>query len=309
MKHTGSEAFKYTDASSYDPVVEQFDRFTERTTRPLAARMISLARLATGQRALDVGTGTGVVALQAAAFVMPTGKVLGIDLSEGMLAVARAKAARADLSDAVEFRKMDAEALELPDCSFDAVVSLFALGHFPNPLAALREMRRVLQPGGRLVVGVGSAPALFSFNGLIHRMKRLPEVLARVQGKQLTAPAYLNHLVRKLPESDVPEESTLARQRWSKTRTILALVRAAGFVSVSSCWEGHQVVVDSPEEFWELQRTFSSLARKRLSSAPRETVAAVREEFMRTCRTVQSGGGKLVYPYAATFVAAERPGA
>src|SRR5206468_2419978 len=83
----------------------------ERLSRPLAARVVS--HLAAGQRVLDIGTGTGIVALQAAE---KGATVLGIDLSEGMLAYAAAKA-----RGRAEFRRMDAEALELPDGSFEAV--------------------------------------------------------------------------------------------------------------------------------------------------------------------------------------------
>lgn len=134
---SGSQIFKTRDASSYDSVTEKFDYFADRLSRPLAARMLSLAQIVPSQRILDVGTGTGVVALQAVQKVGDAGKVLGVDLSDQMLNVARAKAWRASLNNCVEFRKMDAEALELEDHSFDVALSLFALLHFPNPLSAL----------------------------------------------------------------------------------------------------------------------------------------------------------------------------
>src|SRR3989337_3754108 len=89
-----SQTFKTRDASSYDSVTDEFDRFTDRLSPPLAAQMIYLAQLAPSNWVLDVGTGTGLVALQAAQEVGPNGKVLGIDLSDGMLDTARAKALR-----------------------------------------------------------------------------------------------------------------------------------------------------------------------------------------------------------------------
>lgn len=300
------QAFKTRDASSYDSVTDEFERFTDRLTRPLAERMISLAQLAPFEKALDVGTGTGIVALEAARH-MRDGKVIGIDLSEGMLRRARDKALRASLANC-EFRRMDAEALEIEDQSFDVVVSLFALLHFPSPLAALKEMFRILRPGGRLVVAVGSGAPLFSLTGLKHRFGRLPDVLRIVRGKQLTAPGFLNGLVEQhFPQPHEPEESSLAHHSSNRTQSIPPLVRAAGFINVRTQWEGHQATVDTPEEFWDMQRTFSSIARKRLSDAPPEKVNRLREEFLSECREVQSLGGRLVYPFAAFYIVAQRP--
>ncbi len=302
------ETFKIRDASSYDSVAGEFDRFAGRFSTVLANRMVFLAELAPGERVLDVGTGTGIVALQAAEKVGPAGSVVGIDLSDGMLAVAEAKAAQAGLGDRVRFRKMDAEVLELDGGSFDVVLALFALLHFPNPHAALREMFRVLRPGGRLVVAIGSQPPWVSLGGLVHYIGRLPEFLLQLQGKRLSAPGFLDTLVREhVPESDEAEESALASKGRNRTRSVPTLVRRAGFVRIRSYWEGHQMVLDTPEEFWTLQRTFSSVARKRLSAASPEKVDTLRREFFGMCRKVQSRGGRLVYPSAAFYVIAQRP--
>ncbi len=303
-----AERFKSRDAASYDSVTEAFERFTDRLTAPLARRTVALARLSPAERILDVGTGTGVVALEAARRIAPGGKILGIDLSEGMLATAKIKAARARLADRVEFRRMDAEALQLEDQSCDVVLSLFALLHIPNPRAALTEMFRVLRPGGRLVLAVGSGPALFSLSGLIHRAGRLLELMLVRQGKQLTGPGFLNHMVeRRLPLPDVSEESALAGEHANRAGSVPPLVRQAGFIKVRTDWEGHQAVVQTPEEFWDMQQTFSSIARKRLAAATPEQVEHLREEFLSECRQAQARGGRLVYPFAAFYVIAERP--
>ncbi len=307
QQQTASQAFKTRDASSYDAVTNEFDLYTERLSRPLVARLISLAQLRPSERILDIGTGTGVVALQAAEQVGRNGKVVGIDLSEGMLARAKAKAERAGCTDQVEFRRMDAETLELEDQSFDAVLSLFALFHFPNPLSAIKEMFRVLRPNGRLVLAVGSGPPLLSSSGLIQGGRHLRQMWLKRQGKLLTAPSFLNRLVENyFPESDEQEETSLAKHS-SKNANVPPLIRQAAFVDILTYWQGHEAIIETPEEFWDIQSTFSSIARKRLSNAPSEKVETLRDEFLETCRRVKSRGGQLVYPFAAFYVAAKRP--
>lgn len=309
MQTLDSQTFKTRDATSYDAVTEQFDYFTERLSNPLAARMVSLAEIKPSDSVLDIGTGTGVVALQAVKKIGVGGKVHGIDLSEGMLATAKAKAEKLGLAEKVEFSRMDAEKLEFADESFDAVVSLFALLHFPNPLTALKEIYRVMKPNGRLVVAVGSSPPLFSVSGLTHRLKVLPDILRRKQGKQLVAPGFLDSLVEQnFSESDGAEESHLASHSHNRTSGVSELVQTAGFKVLQTDWQGHQAQFEKPEEFWEIQRTFSSIARKRLSDAAPEKVESLQQKFLDQCREVQSRGGNLVYPFAAFYVVAQKHG-
>lgn len=111
-------------------------------------RIAQAARIAPNHHVLDVACGTGVLACAAAEIVGPQGIVVGLDASEEMLAVARRKGAR------VEWRHGRAEALPFPDASFDACASQFGLMFFEDRAAALREMMRVLRPGGRLAVAV-----------------------------------------------------------------------------------------------------------------------------------------------------------
>ena len=99
--------------------------------------------LAAGDRVLDVGCGTGVLAREAADRVAADGQVTGLDLNASMLAVARR------LRPHLDWRQGDATALPFADGSYDVVLSQFALMYFPESRTALKEMLRVHQPGDR----------------------------------------------------------------------------------------------------------------------------------------------------------------
>ena len=113
-----------------------------------APRVVAAAGIRLGQRVLDVACGTGVLARAAAIRTGSSGLVTGLDLSPRMLAVA------ARLSPTLTWQEGSAEALPFPDEAFDVVVSQFGLMFVPDPTLALREMLRVLTPGGRLAVAV-----------------------------------------------------------------------------------------------------------------------------------------------------------
>jgi ubiquinone/menaquinone biosynthesis C-methylase UbiE len=121
-----------------------------------------------GDRVLDVACGTGAATLAAAEIAGPSGSVVGLDANPDMLAVARRKPAN------IEWLEGRAEALPLPDGSFDAVVSQFGFMFFDDKPAALREMMRVLRPGGRLAVAVCDAvetsPGYGAFAKLLDRL-------------------------------------------------------------------------------------------------------------------------------------------
>jgi ubiquinone/menaquinone biosynthesis C-methylase UbiE len=119
---------------------------------PWASKLIEAADPQLGERVLDVGCGTGIVARQVTSRLGTTGAVTGIDLSPDMLAVAQASAAREGA--AIEWRQGSAEALPFPEETFDLVLCQFALMFFANKAAALAEMRRVVTRNGRVLVSV-----------------------------------------------------------------------------------------------------------------------------------------------------------
>ncbi len=130
--------------------------------------MCDAAGIAPRQRVLDVACGTGALTVAVADRVLPGGAALGLDANPQMLAVARRKHA------AIEWHEGRAESLPFNDASFDAVVSQFGLMFFADRIAALREMWRVLRPGGRLAVAVCDAvehsPGYASLAALLDRL-------------------------------------------------------------------------------------------------------------------------------------------
>jgi SAM-dependent methyltransferase len=122
---------------------------------PWAARLIELAGLQPGQRVLDVACGTGAVTRLAAPRVGGSGRVVGLDVNAAMLAVAGSLPAAEGAP--IEWLQASALAMPLPRAAFDAVLCQQGLQQFPDRPAALREMRRVLRPGGRLAASVWSA--------------------------------------------------------------------------------------------------------------------------------------------------------
>jgi ubiquinone/menaquinone biosynthesis C-methylase UbiE len=115
--------------------------------------LLALASPAAGERVLDIACGTGLVSFEATQAVGQTGHVLGIDLSERMVDAAKRRAREMKLSNC-SFSRMDAETLALPDASFDVALCALGLMYMPDPEQALREMCRVLRPGGRVSLAV-----------------------------------------------------------------------------------------------------------------------------------------------------------
>ncbi len=120
--------------------------------RELRQKTASLARLQPGDKVLDVGCGTGTLAIEVQQRVGATGRAFGVDPGAQQIARARSKAARRNLP--IEFKIGVIEHLDFPDQTFDAVVSTLMMHHLPDDLKrqGLSEIARVLKPGGRLVI-------------------------------------------------------------------------------------------------------------------------------------------------------------
>ena len=197
-------------------------------TRVHAERLLAKLGLRPGERVLDVAAGPGTAALLAAAAVGPAGEVVATDLAPEWAEVVAERAAAAGLAN-VTFRAMGAEALELPDESFDAVVCTFGLMLVPDPVQALREMRRVLRDGGRVGVVVWSTA------------DRVPCISVRTR---VLAP----YLPQVPPEEQLPGPLDLG-----EPGLIERHVAAAGFRRVAVDRHTLDFVIANPEDTWRSQ--------------------------------------------------------
>jgi len=190
--------------------------------RQWRARAAEEAALRPGDRALDVACGTGDFALELAARVAPGGKVVGVDFSEPMLELARAKAP------SLEFKAANALALPFGDDEFDAATVGFGARNFSSLERGLLEMARVVRPGGRVVVleiTTPRRPPLSTFFSLW--FDRVVPALGRLAGDP-AAYAYLPTSVKRFPDPEA-----LARLLWScGLRQVRWLLTAGGIIAI-----------------------------------------------------------------------------
>ncbi len=140
---------------------ELYERYAARyILGPWAPLLIELAALQKGERVLDLACGTGAVARLAAGCVGSSGRVTGLDLNAGMLAVARSLPAPAGAT--VQWVERSALETRLPDRGFDVVLCQQGLQFFPDQVMALREMRRVLVPDGRVAISVWRTTGVYN---------------------------------------------------------------------------------------------------------------------------------------------------
>lgn len=257
---------------------DKWDDYFSRSMTFINHRLVADARLRPGMRVLDIGSGTGYPALLAGEVVGATGQVAGIDLAESMLAVASRKAKAREMSH-VTFRTGDATALPFDASSFDAVISRFCLMFLPEITKALKDMVRVLKPGGYVAAAVWSAPEKNPFI-------RIPmDVIKSI----VTLPP---------PDPDAPGVFRLA-----KPGELKGLMEGAGLTPLSEEEFLANVTYATAEEFFNsvldlagpLQNIFAKLTAEQKAQAQRDIIDVV--------NTYQRQG-QIVFPIAVRFVAA-----
>jgi demethylmenaquinone methyltransferase / 2-methoxy-6-polyprenyl-1,4-benzoquinol methylase len=210
----------------FDRIAGLYDRMNTVMTAGLhhewRRRAVELAAVAPGDRALDVATGTGDLALELANRVGPTGEVVGIDFSEKMLELARAKAGAR-----VRFESGNALALPYPNGAFDAATVGFGARNFSDLERGLAEMARVVRPGGCVVVleiTTPRRPPLSTFFRIW--FDRIVPAIGQIVDSQ--AYSYLPSSVRRFPG---PDELAAVMSR-SGLRDIRYVLTAGGIIAL-----------------------------------------------------------------------------
>jgi demethylmenaquinone methyltransferase/2-methoxy-6-polyprenyl-1,4-benzoquinol methylase len=154
------------------------------------------------QTMLDIATGTGDFAILAAEMLKPQ-RLIGADISEGMMNIGREKVRRQGLQDVISFEKEDCTALSYPDNTFDAVTAAFGIRNFADLDKGLQEMCRVLRKGGHLSIVELTSPVSFPMKQLFHIYAHtvLP-VYGRLISKDTAAYSYLTKTIEAFPQGE-----------------------------------------------------------------------------------------------------------
>jgi SAM-dependent methyltransferase len=247
--------------------------------RGLSERMVELAALEPGDRVLDIATGLGEPAVTAARRVGPEGSVLATDVSEDMLAYGRRRAQVLGLPN-IAFESMDAQALALPEATFDAVLCRWELMFVPDLEAALAGIRRCLKPAGRFVTAIwGPAEG--------------------APGVGLSARVIRAHL-RMTP----PQEGAGTPFAFSDVDAFARRLEAAGFTEVRGEWVEVPFAFASAGEFTRFRFDRSGPLRREIAHYPEAEQAAAWQALAEAARAFAAPDGSLRMVNQAYCVAA-----
>lgn len=260
----------------WDLAAADYEALWQGQLAPAQAALLEMAGVAPGERVLDLACGTGLVTFAAARATGPDGAVLGIDISERMVRSAAETAGRRGLSQ-VRFQRMEAEALDLPDASFDVALCALGFMYLPEPARAVAEIRRVLRPGGRVAIAVWGAHARCAWSAVF------PVVDAEVRSE--VCPLFF---------------------QLGAGEALSALVAEAGFIGVTSRRLSTRLVYPDGETAAAAAFVGGpvALAWSRFDAATRERVVA---RYLEAIAPWRDAAGGYALPGEFVVVAARRP--
>lgn len=260
---------------------EKWDRYFDEQMAFLNHRLVADARLHAGMKVLDLGSGTGYPALLGAQTVGPNGSVIGMDLAEQMLEVARRKANRLGLNH-ITFQAGDVTALPFEANVFDAATSRFCLMFLPEIPKAADEIARVLKPGAWVATAVWSAP------------EKNPSI-----GLSMAA-------IKQVIELPPPDPAAPGIFRLAKSGELAGLFQQAGLIDVTEQEFLAEWSYASADEYYtslmEIAAPVQNLMAK-LTDAQKQDV----KQRITQAASNYRRGGRIVFPMAVRMVAARKP--
>jgi ubiquinone/menaquinone biosynthesis C-methylase UbiE len=263
------------------PAWEKWDRLLDENLAFINYRLAGDARLRPGQRVLDLGSGTGYPAVLSAQAVGSRGEVVGLDVAEDMLDVARRKAKALGLAN-VTFRPADVTTLPFDAGSFDAVISRFCLMFLPDVPKAITEIARVLKPGGYVAAAVWSSP------------DKNPFILASI------------NVIKTLTDVPTPAPDQPGIFRLAKPGDLLGIMERAGLKGLAD----DEVLAESPfassQEFLDNLLDIAAPIQNLMATLTPAQQETAKDGIKRAVESYRRGAG-LALPMAIRVVTARKP--
>ena len=260
---------------------EKWDRFFDEQMAFLNHRLVADARLRSGRRVLDLGSGTGYPALLGAQTVGSSGSMIGLDLAEQMLAVARRKATALNLAN-VTFRTGDVTTLPFEANSFDAVTSRFCLMFLPEIPKAAAEIARVLKPGGWVAAAIWSSPDKNPSFGLSMEA------------------------IKKVVELPQPDPTAPGIFRLAQPGDLAGMLQQAGLVDVADQEFLAEWSYASAEEYYTSLMEIAAPVQNLMATLTTSQVQEVKRLITQAATQYQRGN-RITFPIAVRMVAARKP--
>jgi len=260
--------------NKFSPGWKKWDAFVMSWLKPIGNKLLEKVQLRNGETILDVATGTGEPGISAAKLI-PNGTVVGIDLSEEMIQIANQHANEQRVTNYSAQVEDLSQGFSFADNYFDKVVCRFGIMYFPDPASDLKEVARVLKPGGRIAFSAWAEPPknpwATTAASVINKLLELPPTPA-------DAPGVFRH---SLPNS------------------LRQLFTEAGLTNIMEEEVTGSMVFDNSEEYWKFVMDVVAPVAIPLSKADNAMRQKAKEKVLEECSRFKRKDGKIIFPWSS----------